>query len=144
MRMTTVGLVLVTASALVVPGSAFASGHGQQHQTRCNNDGHKYIFGISAKAHGKRAKFVGKFERFHPCGEDDGYFTGFKTKKTITLTLTPKSTIKVFKHELDPSATKKVTAAQFPHEFKTHKDETIYRFSGPRSNVKKLSEHFVS
>jgi hypothetical protein len=143
MRMISTAVVLVTASVLAVPTSAIASSHAQQHQTKCKNDGHKYIYGVSATVHGKRAKFVGGFRRFHPCGEDDGYYTGPK-HKTITLTLTRKSTIKVFKDELDPSATKKVTAAHFPHAFKTRNDEPIYRFSGPRSAVKKLSERFFS
>jgi hypothetical protein len=142
MRMTTLAaLVLVGTSVLAVPGSAIASSSGQQ-QTKCKNDGHTYISGTSATVHGKKAKFVGKLVRFHPCGEDDGYFTG--NKKTITLTLTPASKIVVFKSELDPSDTKTVTAARFPHSFRKNKDEPIYRYSGPKSAVKKLSEHFVS
>jgi hypothetical protein len=141
MRMTRVVLVLVTAAALAAPTGALASSpsHGQ---TKCKNDGHKYITGKTATTHGKKAEFVGTFARFHPCGEDDGYFTG--NKKTITLTLTTKSTITVFKTEQDPSVTKTVTAAHFPHAFKKNKDEPIYRYSGPKSGVKKLSEHFVS
>jgi hypothetical protein len=141
MRMTIAALVLVSTSVLAVPTSAIASSH-PQHQTRCKNDGHKYIMGKTATAHGKRAKFVGTFARFHPCGEDDGYFTG--ETKTITLTLTPASKITMFKNELDPSDTKTVTAAHFPHSFRKNKDEPIYRYSGPKSAVKKLSEHFVS
>jgi hypothetical protein len=145
MRMTTAALVLVSTSllpsALAVPTSAIASSHGQ-YQTKCKNDGHKYIVGKKAKAHGKRAKFVGTFARFHPCGEDDGYFTN--NKKTITLTLTPKSKITVFKNELNPSESKTVTAARFPHWFRKNKDEPIYRYSGKKAAVKKLSEHFVS
>lgn len=142
MRTTLAAFVLASAAALAVPSTAVASSHGQ-HQTKCKNDGHKYMEGQSAKAHGKKkAKFTGTFARFHPCGEDDGYFTG--GKKTITLTLTPKSTITVFKTENDPSTTKTVAAAHFPHAFKKNKDEPIYRYSGPKSSVKKLSEHFVS
>jgi hypothetical protein len=147
MRMTTAALVFVSTSVLVstvvlaVPTSAIPSSPGQP-QTTCKNDGHKYISGKTATAHGNKAKFVGTFARFHPCGEDDGYFTG--NKKTITLTLTSASTITVFKNELDPSDTKTVAAAHFPHSFKKNKDEPIYRYSGPKSAVKKLSEHFVS
>lgn len=139
--MKTLALVLVTTSLLAVPTGAIASSPGH-HQTKCKNDGHKYILGRTASAHGKNAKFVGTFARFHPCGEDDGYFTG--NKKTITLTLTPKSKITVFKNELNPSETRTVTAAHFPHAFKKNKDEPIYRYSGPRSGVKNLIEHFVS
>jgi hypothetical protein len=143
MRMTTAAVALVSLSVLAAPvGSiATASSHGQ-HQTKCKNDGHKYISGKKATAHGKKTKFVGKFARFHPCGEDTGYFTG--NKRTITLTLTRASKITVFTNELNPSDTKTVTAAQFPHKFKQNKDEPIYQFSGPKSAVKKLSEHFVS
>jgi hypothetical protein len=140
MRTTAAALVLASASVLAFPTSATASSHGLH--TKCKNDGHKYISGQTATAHGKRATFVGTFARFHPCGLDDGYFTG--NKKTITLTLTRASKITVFKDELGPSQTKKVTAAHFPHAFKKNKDENIYRYSGPRSAVKKLSEHFVS
>jgi hypothetical protein len=145
--MATAALVLVSASLLAVPASAAAAGHGQQGRhpervTHCKNDGHKYILGTSAKVHGKKATFTGTFERFHPCGLDDGYFTS--NKKTITLTLTTKSTITIFKNELDPSATKTVTAAKFPHAFRKRIDEPHYLFSGPRSAVKKLTEHFVS
>ena len=147
MRMATAALVLASASMLAVPAGAAAARHGQQARhpqrvTHCKNDGHKYILGTSAKVHGKKATFVGTFERFHPCGEDDGYFTS--NKKTITLTLTAKSKIVVFKNELNPSVTKTVTAAQFPHKFKMNKDEPFYRYSGPKSAVNKLSEHFVS
>jgi hypothetical protein len=141
MRMTTVALVLVSTSVLAVPASAIASGQSQ-HQTKCRNDGHKYITGKSATGHGKKAKFVGTFARFHPCGQDDGYFTG--DKKTIRLTLTPASKITMFKNALDPSNTKVVTAARFPHAFRKNKEEPIYQYSGPNSAVKKLSEHFVS
>lgn len=140
MQTTTAALVLSITSVLVVPTTASASSQGQ---TKCKDDGHKYIFGKTATARGKtKATFVGTFQRFHPCGEDDGYFT---TKhKTITLTLTSSTTIKVFKNELDPSANKTVTAAQFPHAFATNKDEPIYQFSGATSAVKKMKEHFVS
>lgn len=141
--MTRVALVVVTTSLLAVPVGANASSQAHPaHQTTCKNDGHKYISGKTVTVHGKKVDFVGTFARFHPCGEDDGYFTG--NKKTITLTLTLKSTITVFKTEQNPSVTKTVTAAHFPHAFKKNKDEPIYRYSGPRSRVKKLSEHFVS
>ncbi len=132
---------------LAVPASAAAAGHGQQARhpqrvTHCKNDGHKYIIGTSAKVHGKKATFTGTFARFHPCGEDDGYFTNHK--KTITLTLTSKTVITMFKNELNPSVNKTVTAAHFPHAFRKNKDEPFYLYSGPRSAVKKLTEHFVS
>jgi hypothetical protein len=140
-RNTTLALVIVATSLLAAPTSAIATSPAH-HQTKCKNDGHKYISGVTATRHGKKAEFVGTFARFHPCGEDDGYFTG--NKKTITLTLTPKTTIKVFKNELNPSKFRTVTAAHFPRAFKKNKDEFIYRYSGPRSGVQKLSEHFVS
>jgi hypothetical protein len=142
MRMTAAALVLVSTTVLALPTSAMASSHSH-HQTRCKNDGHNYIYGTSATAHGKKATFVGTFKRFHPCGEDDGYFTG-KKKDAITLTLTTASKIIVFKDQLGPSQTKRVTAAHFPHSFRKNKDEPIYQFSGPKSAVNKLSEHFVS
>jgi hypothetical protein len=141
MRILTASVVLASASILAVPAAAAAHPAGQ---TTCKNDGHKYILGTSAKAHGSKATFVGTMLRFHPCGEDDGYFTGNKHPKTITLTLTSTTDIKVFKDELDPSATKTVTAAKFPHAFNKRADEPYYRYSGPKSAVKKVSEHFVS
>jgi hypothetical protein len=140
MRTFTAAVVLALTSVLAVPTSAVASGHSEI--TKCKNDGHKYISGKTATSHGKKATFVGTFARFHPCGEDDGYFTSHK--KTITLTLTPSSTIVVFKNELNPSETKMVTAAQFPHTFTQNKDEPIYQFSGPSNAVNRLREHFVS
>jgi hypothetical protein len=142
MRIITAAVVLTSAGVLAIPTGAHASIH-RQDQTKCKNDGRKYISGKTATPDGQtKAKFVGTFARFHPCGEDDGYFTG--NKKTITLTLTSASVIKVFKNELDPSDFKTVTAAKFPHAFKRNKDEPIYQYAGPKSAVKKLSEHFVS
>jgi hypothetical protein len=144
-RMTRVALVVVTASLLAVPTGANASSPAHParpaHQTKCKNDGHKYIEGKTATAHGKKVDFVGTFLRFHPCGEDDGYFTGHKT---ITLTLTSKTSITMFKNELNPSVIKTVKAAHFPHAYKKNKDEPFYRYSGPRSVVRTLLEHFVS
>lgn len=140
MRTSTATLVLAMSSVLVLPTSALAVSHGQ---TRCKNDGHNYIYGKTATASGKtKATFVGTFERFHPCGEDDGYFTS--NHKTITLTLTSASTIVVFRNELNPSENHTITAAQFPHAFAKNKDEPFYQFSGPGSSVKRLREHFVS
>jgi hypothetical protein len=115
-----------------------------QLRTTCQDDGHNYISGETATAHGKKAKFVGTLARFHPCGEDGGYFTS--NKKTITLTLTPASKITLFKNEFLPDFTdmKTVTAAHFPRWFRKNKDEPVYQFSGPKSDVKKLSERFIS
>ena len=128
---------------LVIPSTAIASS-GSGLNTKCKDDGHKYIYGKTATASGSaNATFVGKYERFHPCGEDDGYFT-HKGNKTITLTLTSASKIKVFKNELSPSAYSTITAAQFPHAFNKRADEPFYKFSGPKSAIKKLTEHFVS
>lgn len=143
MRSTTAALALATAACVVgVPAAATASGqaHDRPGQTHCKNDGHSYIWGKSATAHGDKAKFTGKLLRFHPCGEDDGYFTN--THRTITLTLTPASTIKVFKNELNPSVRKTVTAAHFPRAFNHRKAEPYYRFHGPTTAVRKLSEFF--
>jgi hypothetical protein len=147
MRMTSAALalagvsVLAGASASAAAAHPGASGH-RQGATHCKNDGHKYILGSSATRHGNKTLFVGTFERFHPCGEDDGYFTNHK--KTITLTLTSSTKIKVFKVEEDPSDNETVTAAQFPHAFKHRKAEPFYQYSGSHSAVTKLSEHFVS
>jgi hypothetical protein len=52
--------------------------------------------------------------------------------------------ITVLTNELNPSATKTVTAAQFPRAFKKNKDESFYLYAGPNSAVTNLSEHFVS
>jgi hypothetical protein len=125
----------------LAPAQRAASSH-VQYQATCKNDGHTYISGKTATVQGQKAKFVGTLVRFHPCGEDGGYFTSNNT--TITLTLTPASKITVFKNELDPSTTKTVTAAHFPRAFRMNKDEPIYQYSGPKSAVNKLSEHFVS
>lgn len=141
MRKTTAVLVLAISSVLVASATATAASQGQ---TRCKDDGHKYIYGKTATAKGKtKATFVGTYERFHPCGEDDGYFT-HKGNKTITLTLTSSTNIKVFKNQLNPSANETITAAQFPHAFNKRSDEPFYKFSGPANSVTKLSEHFVS
>lgn len=125
---------------LAAPAVAAASSPAAQRPAHCKNDGHKYIFGQSATTQGKNVAFVGKFERFHPCGEDDGHFT---EGKTITLTLTPKTTIKVFT-SLSNEHFKTVTAAQFVHRFNKSQDEPHYQWSGPHSGVKKMKEHFVS
>jgi hypothetical protein len=147
MRITRAALALAGVSVVAATSVPSASAHPvtsghPQGQPHCKNDGHKYIYGMTATKHGKKATFVGTFERFHPCGEDDGHFVS--QHKTITLTLTSKTKIKVFKNQLNPSATKTVTAPQFPHAFKTHGDEPFYQYSGPNSAVTKISEHFVS
>jgi hypothetical protein len=103
---------VVTVRASVVPNA-----HGQ-HQTKCKNDGHKYIFGKTATAHCKKAKFVGTVARLHPSGDDGGYIAD--SMKTLTLILTPASKITVFKNAVLPDFTdmKTVTAAHFPHSFR--------------------------
>ena len=134
----------VIAAALflsIVPSPGSAAPMAKT-QVKCANDGHKYVYGKSASAHGKNATLVGTFERFHPCGEDDGYFTS--DKKTVTLTLTTASKITVINFK--SGTRKRVTAARFPHWFRKNKkyDYPIYRYAGPKSAVQKLSEHFVS
>jgi hypothetical protein len=146
MRMTTVAIALAAGSLLSAPTTALAAGHGQpgvrSGSMTCKDDGHKYIRGTKVSQHGSKAKLVGEYLRFHPCGEDDGYFTD--QHKKITLTLTSKSKIKVFKEQLDPSATKTVKASHFAAAYKHRKDENWYQYTGPRSSVKTLTEHFVS
>jgi hypothetical protein len=146
MRMTTVAIGLAAGSLLIAPSTALAASHAQPSvrsgSMTCKDDGHKYIHGTKVSQHGSKAKLVGEYLRFHPCGEDDGYFTD--QHKVITLTLNSKSKIKVFKEQLDPSATKTVKASKFAAAYKHRSDETWYKYTGARASVKTLTEHFVS
>jgi hypothetical protein len=141
MKTTIAILSVASVSLLGAPAAALATGQTQP-AIHCAPTKDKVFEVLSAHHSGNKVKASGYKGKFHPCGEDDGYYTF--SHHTSTLTLTKSTVVKVLTETGDPDSGKVVKTSRFPHWAKKNADQANYTFTGPGRSVKKLTERFHS
>jgi hypothetical protein len=132
-------LGLAAATLAAAPTTALAAGQAS-HAAACAQAKHRFVEADSATVSGKTVTVNAHHATFHCGGEDDGHYD--VTKAKLTLTISSKAVIKVYRHPENPSVYLTVKASKLPHWLKVNRSEPIYQIKGPKHGITAMTEMF--
>jgi hypothetical protein len=132
-------LTLTAVSPLAGPAVALAADATSGHAT-CEQAAHRYVEAVAARNHHGVTTVTAHPATFHCGGPDDGHYAVSTSSETLRLHAA--AVVKVFHRANDPSAYQRVKPSALPRRLQRNSAEPIYRISGHRRHITRMTEQF--